>query len=402
VAALLPPSLPLRLEEAEQQGPVLTLTVCSTENEKACPACGQLSRNVHSRYKRTLADLPVQGLLLRFRLGVRRFYCRVRDCERQVFCEWLDNFASFYKRQTQRLHLCLEGIAQALGGNAGARLAKRLGLPTSATMLLRRLRQFVTPSSANPRVIGIDDWAYKRGQKYGTILVDLERHRVLDLLPDRTTDTLAAWLRNHPEIEVVSRDRAGAYADTVRQGAPQAEQVADRWHLLQNLTEAVQRVVERHYSRLREIVQENAESANSEQPEPAKETPLALPVSSAEQRRRTREEQKQARYAEVLRLHAQGLPILAIARQLHMHRRSVRQYLRVGVLPPVRPLPVGSGNSIRMPAICPSAGRRVVTTRPSCGESCASGDFRAVTRGCASGCGSITGRTGKAWLSHEP
>jgi transposase len=339
VAALLPPSFPLRLEQAEQQGLLLTLTVVSTQEARACPVCGNSSTNVHSRYERTLADLPVQGLRLLFRLGVRRFYCRVRECARQVFCERLEGLARSYARQTQRLAVCLDLIAQALGGRAGARLAERLSLPASATWLLRHLRQFVLSPVASPRVVGIDDWAYKRGQRYGTILVDLEQHRVIDLLPDRTTETVAAWLRNHPEVEVVSRDRAGAYADAARQGAPQAEQVADRWHLLQNLTEAVQRVVERHYSRLREIVQQIAESADSEQREPAQETTLAPSLRAVEQRRRAREEEKQARYTEVLRLHAQGLPILAIARQLRMHRRLVRQYLRLGVLP--RAIPSG-------------------------------------------------------------
>jgi transposase len=334
VAALLPPSLPLRLEQAEQQGLWLTLTVGSTQDACACPLCGHPSTHVHSRYQRTLADLPVQGLRLRFCLGVRRFYCRVRECARQVFCERLDGFTRSYARQSQRLNTCLELIAQALGGNAGARLAERLSLPTSATLLLRRLRQCRRPPAPAPRIVGIDDWAYKRGQRYGTILVDLEQHQVLDLLPDRTTDAVAACLQNYPEIEVVSRDRAGAYAEAARQGAPQAQQVADRWHLLQNLTEAVQRVVERHHSHLREIIQTSTEANPGEQTGQAEEvTNPSSPNLLAEQRRQAREERKQARCAEVLRLHAQGTPIQSIARQLGMHRRSVRQYIRVGVLP---------------------------------------------------------------------
>ena len=337
MAALLPPLLPLRLEQAAQQELLLTLTVVSTQKARACPVCGHPSTHVHSRYQRTLADLPVQGLRLRFQLGVRRFYCRVRDCVRQVFCERLDGFARSYARQTQRLAACLELIAQALGGQAGARLAERLSLPASATLLLRRLRQFIGPPSPTPRVVGIDDWAYKRGQKYGTILVDLEQHRVLDLLPDRTTETVTAWLRKHPGIEVISRDRAGAYADAARQGAPQAEQVADRWHLLQNLTEAVQRVVERYYLRLREAVQTSAVSVHRELSEPVQKTTLAPLLAAAEQRRQVREAERQARCAEVLRLHAQGFPILTIARQLRMHRRLVRQYLRAGVLPRAYP-----------------------------------------------------------------
>lgn len=172
VSALLPPLLSLRLDGVEQQGMVLTLTVSSTEHERACPSCGQLSRTVHSRYQRTLTDLPVQGLRLCFRMRVRRFYCRARDCVRQIFCERLENFAHRHARQTQRLALCLKLIAQALGGNAGSRLAERLSLPVSATWLLRHLRQFAPPLTARPRVIGIDDWAYKRGHKYATIVVD--------------------------------------------------------------------------------------------------------------------------------------------------------------------------------------------------------------------------------------
>jgi transposase len=340
VAALLPPSLPLQLEQAEQQGLWLTLTVSSTQDACACPLCGQPSTHVHSRYQRTLADLPVQGLRLRFRLGVRRFYCRVRECSRQVFCERLDGLARSYARQTQRLAACFELIAQALGGNAGARFAERLSLPASATLLLRRLCRFTLSPVASPRVVGIDDWAYKRGQTYGTILVDLEQHRVIDLLPDRTTDTVAAWLKNQPSIEVVSRDRAGAYAEAARQGAPQAQQVADRWHLLQNLTEAVQRVVERHHARWREIVQESTESTSGEQTGKAQEPTNAPPSNSAaEQRRHAREERKQALCSEVLRLQAQGMSILAIARQLRIHRRSVRQYIRIGVVP--RAVPSG-------------------------------------------------------------
>jgi transposase len=218
-------------------------------------------------------------------------------------------------------------------------LAERLSLPTTATLLLRRLRQTVFSTAVRPRVIGIDDWAYKRGQKYGTILVDLEHHRVLDLLPDRTTDTVAACLQNYPEIEVVSRDRAGAYAESARQGAPQAQQVADRWHLLQNLTEAVQRVVERHYPRLREIALPIPEGTDTKQ-EQAEQTGVTMvALSPAEQLRQIRQERRQARCAEVLRLHEQGTSIQSIARQLRMHRRLVRQYIRLGAVPPRTPYP---------------------------------------------------------------
>ena len=245
-----------------------------------------------------------------------------------MFCERLDGLALPHARQTNRLAECLQLVAQALGGNAGARLAERLSLPTSPTSLLRRLRQSPTPPSTSPRVVGIDDWAYTRGQRYGTILVDLEQHRVLDLLPDRTTATVANWLRSQPGIQVVSRDRAGAYAEAVRLGAPQAEQVADRWHLLHNLTEAVQRVVEQHHRSWRDVVRE------------AKVVPVPLPPvvdappSAVERRRQARRERQQARCAEVLQLRAAGVSIQGIAVRLQMHRRQVRQWIRLGEPPP--------------------------------------------------------------------
>ncbi len=251
-AALLPPAVSLRLDEVIHEGQTLTLSVAATSPTVACPGCGHVTRAVHSQYGRTLADLPVQGLTLRFRLRLRRFYCRQGDCARSVFCERLGSFAAPHARQTGRLQDCLLLLAQALGGNAGARLAKRLSLPTSATTLLRRLRRTVPPPPAPVRVLGVDEWAWKKGQTYGTVLVDLERHCVVDLLPDRSAESLATWLQTHPGVEIVSRDRASVYADGIRQGAPDAIQVADRWHLLKNLGEALTRVLERHAPAVRE------------------------------------------------------------------------------------------------------------------------------------------------------
>jgi transposase len=183
-------------------------------------------------------------------------------------------------------------------------------------------------------VVGIDDWAYQKGQRYGTIVVDLEQHRVIDLLPDRTTSTVAAWLKVQPDVKVVCRDRAGAYAEAVRQGAPQAQQVTDRWHLLQNLTEAVQRVVERHYAHWRRIIQQSTDEAVGNQQPMNLLTEKPMPLSAAEQHRQARAERTQARCDEVLRLREQGVPIQAIARQLRMHRRLVRQYIRIRAVPP--------------------------------------------------------------------
>ena len=269
------------------------------------------------------------------RVQARRFRCLTPSCSRQTFSERLAGIAAVAARRTERLGGLQRHLGLALGGEAGARLAERLAMNTSPDTLLRLVgtaRGGADPP-ATPRVLAVDDWAWRRGRRYGTVLVDLERNRVVDLLPDRQAETLAAWLRAHPGIEVIARDRAGAYADGARQGAPEAVQVADRWHVLRNLGAAVHALADRHSAVVRRAARQVTEelaaaaAAAAPQPPPAREPSAAARASQASFARR------QARYEEAARLRAAGASISRIAALLGADRKTVRRWLRLGRAP---------------------------------------------------------------------
>jgi len=238
---------------------LVTLIAAPVAGFGCCPSCGVRSSRVHSHYCRRLHDLPAHGRPFCLELHLRRFFCDLADCPRKTFAERLPQVAQSYARKTCRLVDALQETAFTAGGEAGSRLAGQLGMPSSPDTLLRLLRRAVPPSLAgNPRVLGVDDWAMRKGQTYGTILCDLESHRPVDLLPERTSDSFAAWLAQHPGTQIISRDRGGDYAHGAAVGAPDAVQVADRWHLLHNLTDALQRAVDHRQRLLGEVSKEVA------------------------------------------------------------------------------------------------------------------------------------------------
>ena len=293
-----------------------------------CPDCGEPSQAVHSRTLRRPADLPCLGREVRLELAVRRLYCRNPACPRQTFVERLPGLIAPHAHRTHRLAAAQGQVGVALGGEAAGRMLRQLGMPASGDTVLRLVRRLPLPRCPAPRILGVDDWALRKGETYGTILVDLERHRVVDLLPDRSAPTLADWLRRHRGVRAVARDRSTEYARGISLGAPRAVQVADRWHLLLNLRQMVERWLAGAHGRLRRLP-----SIPSGEPGPARRT-SAFPRSRAE---RAASADSRARrktlYEEVRRRHAAGEPLLSIGRGMRLARGTVRKFAQAESFP---------------------------------------------------------------------
>src|SRR5215217_5447828 len=225
----------LHVDELSFTADLLTIYASTTDLAAECPLCGQLSLRIHGCYMRTLADLPWCGTPVRLRVRVRKFFCDEPSCERKIFAERLEEVTRPFARATDCQRDALEWIALALGGEAGARLARELGLLVSPDTLLNRIRGASRGNVEHVRVVGVEDFGFRRGNAPGTIVVDLERHRVVDLFEGHSVESIARWLGQRPGVEVVGRDRSNVCREGVNAGAPHALQVADRWHLLHSL-----------------------------------------------------------------------------------------------------------------------------------------------------------------------
>jgi transposase len=351
-----PPYLPctaeFALDDVSYRGDeALAILAHASPSTADCPSCGRSSYRVHSRYRRRVADLPIQGMPVKFDMTVRRFRCRTTGCPQRIFSERFQKTMGHYARETLRRNATLENVAFALGGKPAERITHVLGMATSDSTLLRRIRYSPCTAETSAQIIGIDDFAFKKGNTYGTIIVNHQSGRPMDMLPDREAQTVEKWAREHPEIEIVSRDRSGAYKSGIDAGAPQAVQVADRFHLLVNAREALQRVVERKSSALGQAAHSVITPEQDDTPPDMKavtgisgkpKDPRAQALSACRRKRRYQ------RYFEVVQLRAQGISISGIARALRISRMTIRCWLRASTFPERAPRrPVTRRRSIR-------------------------------------------------------
>lgn len=333
---LLPDLASLQLESwlLDKANPRITLSVSSTQVAVQCPVCAHPTHRVHSHYERTLADLPWANYSITLQLRVRKFFCLNKQCFRRIFTERIATVAAPWARRTQRMAKQLTAIGLALGGAAGERLSQQLDCAVSRNTILQLVSRLPLPPIVIPQTLGVDDFSFRKRETYGTVLIDLDRSRPIALLGDRETETLAAWLQAHPGVQVVSRDRSKAYKAGITQGAPLAIQVADRFHLLQNLVETLDQVFNTHGKDLKAVEAAHSFSSTTG-PDGTVVVPIALPSLTVQEQQRTqqRRTRRLSTYQQVWNLHRQGYKAQAIARQLGIGKTSVFRYLRTPSFP---------------------------------------------------------------------
>lgn len=352
IELLFPSGCHLMIEDVQVQPERIDIFAHRAVKAVPCPNCQQISTKIHSRYQRHPHDLPCFGFTVQLHLCVRRFFCHHQSCFRHTFAESFPELVDFKKRRTCRLSQQQLAVAFAVSGEAGQRLLPLLAMPLSGDTLIREIRSQPDEDTQAPRALGIDDWAKRRGHTYGTILVDLETRQPVDLLDSREVTDVTVWLQQHPGIEIVSRDRGQDYAKAASLGAPEAQQVADRWHLLKNLREVVETVLGQKPAVLAaagkveetdvsqqstpiSLGEEDLATAviTSEAPEAESQRLVNKAPAKADQQQAARHARKQARFELVKQLHREGHSKREIQRHLKISWRTVDKYLAVDTCP---------------------------------------------------------------------
>jgi hypothetical protein len=337
---------------------LITLSLISTPPRGRCPLCFRPSQRIHSRYQRTFADLPWASFQVRLEVQVRKFFCSNEACQRRIFTERLPDVAKPWARRTLRLTESLLAVVVALGGQAGSRLTQRLQRPTPPASLLQVVQNAPMPQPTELHAVGVDEWSWRRGHRYGTIFVNLQTHRIVDLLPDRSSESVAQWLTQHPGISAVSRDRSDLYANGISQGAPRATQVVDRFHLVANLREALEAFFLAHPKTLKQAAAKTAQAiAQSVEAAPLTEMSRGRHdkpqhwLKRQEFQRQTRHAARVTRDRTICQLYNEGMTVAAIARRLNINRKTVYAALQRGSPPDPKTRTVRPSDRVLAPYI---------------------------------------------------
>lgn len=328
---ILPANLRLKAKSYHYQHGSILIDAFSCQSGSKCPLCNKKSDRVHSRYERSLADLPISGSTVKVKLLSRKYFCDNTDCPRIIFTERFIQGILPYGRRLTRAIALISKMALELGGNKGANISRFAGVPASPSTIIRILKKLDTEEHfTTSGIIGIDDYAFKKGRSYGTIIVDLQTRQVIDLLPDREAGTLAKWMNEHTEVQVVSRDRYGPYALGAANGAPQALQVADRFHLIKNLGEATNRMFQTKGKILKEVYdQYHNITTLSPETEQTKKTPTVL---NTNEQGDLLNPAKVYNFNQVKALQLSGMSCRAIARSLKICRKTITKYMNIDSL----------------------------------------------------------------------
>jgi transposase len=314
----------------------ITLNLRTTSPTASCPSCGTASLHIQSRYTRALHDLPSGGYPIRLLIHVRRFFCKKRTCAQKIFAERLPTLCRPHAQRTKPLQEALCQLGLRVGGQAGADAGSDLGISGSRDTILRPVRQSEQPARPEPHIIGLDDWAWKRRLRYGTLICDLELGLPIDLLADRSVETVSAWLKKHPSIDIVSRDGSSEYASAIKRGAPHARQVSDRWHVVKNLAECVSIQLAQSLAELRRAEQGRTRSEKKEE-RPVSEERRPAQTRAVQHAQQARQAERMARYEHIVALQKQGVKSAEIALQLGVTPRTLQRWIATENIPYSRP-----------------------------------------------------------------
>ncbi len=321
LSTLFPQAQKLVVRSSHWEGDKVQLILKSTQPKSSCPTCGQPSQRVHSYYTRKVTDLPLVDKGLMLVLEVRRFRCHNQHCKQCTFAEQFGDFLTRYSRVTGRLKKVLERVGLIVGGNPGALLLKVLGLAISPDKLLRVVHALPMQPMVCPKEVGVDEFALKRGIDYGSVIVNLETGQPVDLLPSRDTETVSQWLKQQPHIEVIARDRSKEFAFAATQALPHAQQVLDRWHVLKNLRETLERELNQFQQTLKQTLGINGKVPRSRNDKTKQEASLF---------------KRRELFARIRSLNEKGNAISQIARSVGVSRATVHQAIRADALPEAR------------------------------------------------------------------